>query len=499
MALRERPPGERNVRLARYNNKKLKAFLGTPVRLQGLGQWSVWMLLATLVAGCATQQQRHEPPAVAGARALPSPAAPAAEVANALLPPLRAEMPRLPGSRAEGRFDLGVDAVPARDVFMSLVAGTDYSMVVHPYVGGTITLSLKDVTVAEALRAIRETYGYEYREEDRRIYVLPAGLQTRIYAAGDVLDRRPHRAGAAAPVAAGVPRPAFWEELERSLRDLVGSAEGRQVVTNARSGLIAVRAMPVELRAVESYLDALRFSTERQIVIEARIAEVTLPAGGRRSVNWPSPAALRNDAGGRILQAGDFEQTLAFLQSQGQVRMLASPRLMVSNNRKAVVRVGTEENRVSQIQAVPQLDPVSGVQRGMSLAPTLTPHFSGVSLEITPSYSEQAVTLHVHPVFSRVEDGVLRFNFGAAGEQELRIARTAISETDTVVRVPDGGIVAISGLTQPETGSAGPAREWVILVKATAVPGVWQGSIDLGDRRDAGGLPAGQENRVRPQ
>lgn len=464
------------------------------MRLQGLVQLSVWMLLATLAAGCATHQALRDQP-LAGpapvAGAVPAPAA----VANALLPPLRADMPRLPGTRAEGRFDLTVDDVPAREVFMSLVAGTEYGMVVHPYVSGSITLNLKDVTVADALGAIRETFGYEYREEDRRIYVLPAGLQTRIYAAGDVMDRR--TAGASSAPPGNVARPAFWEELERSLRDLVGTTEGRNVVTNARSGVIAVRAMPAELRAVETYLDALRFSTERQIIIEARIAEVTLAAGGRSAVNWPAPAA-RAEPGGRILQTGDFEQTLAFLQTQGQVRLLASPRLMVANNRKAVVRVGTDENRVSQIQAVPLVDSASRVQMGVSFAPTLAPHFAGVSLEITPIYSDQgAITLHVHPVFSRVDDGLLRFNFGGAGEQELRIAKTSISETDTVVRVRDGSIVAISGLTPVAASDPGRAQEWVILVKATAVPGVWQGRVELGDRPDFGGIGAGQEGMVQ--
>ena len=104
------------------------------------------------------------------------------------------------------------------------------------------------------------------------------------------------------------------------------------------------------------------------------------------------------------------------------------------------------------------------------------------------------MTLHIHPVLSQVEDGSLRFNFGAAGEQELRMARTAISETDSVVRVRDGGIVAVSGLTQGGSGAVGDraAREWVILVKATAVPGVWQGGADLAERRDLPGARPGR-------
>src|SRR5258706_540088 len=38
-----------------------------------------------------------------------------------------------------------------------------------------------DVTVREALEAIREAYGYEFRIDGTRIYVEAAGLQTRVY------------------------------------------------------------------------------------------------------------------------------------------------------------------------------------------------------------------------------------------------------------------------------------------------------------------------------
>ncbi len=53
-------------------------------------------------------------------------------VRAALLPPLRAEMPKVPGAPVEPRFDLVVNAAPARQVFMSIVSGTRYSMIVNP-------------------------------------------------------------------------------------------------------------------------------------------------------------------------------------------------------------------------------------------------------------------------------------------------------------------------------------------------------------------------------
>src|ERR1700704_4006460 len=100
---------------------------------------------------------------------------------RALLPPVQMGMPSVAGVDLEPRFDLNVSNAPAAQVFMSIVSGTRYSILLHPEVSGVISVSLKDVTVEEALSAIRELYGYEYRVESTRIFVQPAGMQTRVF------------------------------------------------------------------------------------------------------------------------------------------------------------------------------------------------------------------------------------------------------------------------------------------------------------------------------
>src|SRR5437879_2231347 len=54
--------------------------------------------------------------------------APPSAIDEALLPPLRMEMPPVAGTPFEPRFDLSVNNAPAAQVFMSLVSGTRYSM-----------------------------------------------------------------------------------------------------------------------------------------------------------------------------------------------------------------------------------------------------------------------------------------------------------------------------------------------------------------------------------
>jgi len=115
--------------------------------------------------------------------AKPAQAAQPAAVENALLPPLATLTEQLPKARGalDERFNLSFNNVPVQQFFNSLVAGTRYNMLVHPEVSGTISANLKDVTLFEALDAIRELYGYDYKVDGTRIYIKPLTMQTRMF------------------------------------------------------------------------------------------------------------------------------------------------------------------------------------------------------------------------------------------------------------------------------------------------------------------------------
>lgn len=112
------------------------------------------------------------------------------EVGRALLPPLSVEMPQVDGRPIEPRFDLAVNNAPASQVFMAIVSGTRYSMIVHPDIKDSLSVNLRDVTVFEALDTIREVYGYEYKLRGNRILVEPVGLQSRVYQVNYLMSQR---------------------------------------------------------------------------------------------------------------------------------------------------------------------------------------------------------------------------------------------------------------------------------------------------------------------
>jgi MSHA biogenesis protein MshL len=449
---------------------------------------------------------------------------------------------------------------------MSIATGTRYSMLVHPQVSGALSLNLKDVTIREALDSIRELYGYDYKIEGTRIFIHPAGLQTRIFQvnyltgqrrgfsdvrvqSGAVTDAGVSPTPTAAPVVSGVPPASrslessrittqqqsdFWGELRIAVVALVGGGEGRSVIINPMSGVVVVRALPAELRGVGDYLRATRLAVERQVMLEAKIVEVTLSEAFQAGINW---AAFRSGntvaAGGQVtggttltpsgrpilspgfvvdpaarvasatgtdgaagtvfglaLQARNFAALLTFLESQGSVQVLSSPRLATINNTKAVLKVGTDEFFVTNVTTTATTSGTSTVQ---SPSITLQPFFSGVLLDVTPQIDEaNNIILHIHPSVSEVTESVRVVNLGTAvAEIRLPLAKSTVNETDTVVRVNDGNIVAIGGLMSvdirdtrggiPGVSDEGPGRilrsadksarkkELVILLKPTII------------------------------
>jgi len=537
---------------------------------------------------------------------LPHPAQPDA-VGQALLPPLIGGAQKAGQIAVEQRFDLVVSNASANQVFMALVSGTRYSMLVHPEVTGTISVNLKDVTVQEALETIREMYGYEYKLQGTRILILPVTLQSRVFqvnylttlrtgqsetriSSGSITSSSTPSTGtttSAQPTTSSSPpgssptavsngsqiltssKSDFWSEMRDTIKIIIGTEPGRSVVLSPQSGIIVVRALPRELRDVEQYLRASRLAVERQVMLEAKIIEVILNEGFQSGVNWAaftnyrdqrmsagaSPSrfyvpgslvpttntgavATTTDAtsglttpstlgdilstplsniSGRIpnsplsgalglsFMTNSFAMLMSFLETQGAVHVLSSPRIATLNNQKAVLKVGTDDFFVTNVSTT-----TASTGSSSTTSPTITvqPFFSGISLDVTPQIDEeQNIILHVRPSVSVVSEKNKVINLGTAGTYQLPLASSNMNETDSIVRVRDGNIVAIGGLMEqaqtddsakiPGLGDVPVAsiffkqgkksmqkREFVVLLKPTIIRSDKQWEDDLTQTRD---------------
>ena len=75
-------------------------------------------------------------------------------------------------------------------MFAQLSLSSRYNLLVSPDVGGSISLALKDTTLMEALAALRDLYGYDFKVQGRRITVFSNTVQTRLFRINYLPGRR---------------------------------------------------------------------------------------------------------------------------------------------------------------------------------------------------------------------------------------------------------------------------------------------------------------------
>lgn len=79
------------------------------------------------------------------------------------------------------RFNVAASHQEAMTFFNSLVAGTEFGVVVNPDVEGQISINMANVTIPEVMTAIQETYGYNITRQGTTFRIQPPGLETRIF------------------------------------------------------------------------------------------------------------------------------------------------------------------------------------------------------------------------------------------------------------------------------------------------------------------------------
>ncbi|WP_135382252.1 pilus (MSHA type) biogenesis protein MshL [Vibrio tasmaniensis] len=419
------------------------------------------------------------------------------------------------------RFRIQAKGVEARTFFASLVKGTEYSAAIHPSVAGKLTLNLTDVTLDEVLAVAQDMYGYDIEKRGKVIQIYPAGLRTvtipvdylQVKRSGRSLttittgtitnsDSKPssssnsssksdssNSSDSSSSTSNGgteietISESDFWPQLEVAVAHLIGSGDGQSVVVTPQASVITVRAYPDEIREVREFLGISQKRLQRQVILEAKIMEVTLSDGYQQGINWTKMfssngtnytvgmgSIVKNAAGtiipgtlpgmdpigaalggqsNLVVSGGSFEAVLSFMDTQGDLNVLSSPRVTAANNQKAVIKVGTDQYYVTELSS----SVGSGDNANVAPEVELTPFFSGISLDVTPQIDDKGnVFLHVHPAVIEVEEEVKELNLGSTtGIVKLPLAKSSIRESDSVIRAQDGDVVVIGGLMKSNT------------------------------------------------
>ena len=301
-------------------------------------------------------------------------------------------------------------------------------------VSAKVSFNLYDVPLSEAIESIATAAGYAV-ERRRGSYFVVEREEVGHYAASDLTEVRAFPIQYASPAA-----------VQSSLQPYL--SEYGQITSIPERKLLMVEDMPSFLKRIEALIAEID-QTPRQILIEAKILEITLDDEDSYGIEWTDffrPGDGEGSAGTRgLADAGtsgtsgtfvsiansEFSLLLSALEADGRVRTLSTPKLLALENEESSVIVGDR-------RGYPVTTTINQVT-------TESIEFleSGVILNVTPSVDHRGrIKMDIHP---EVSTGVI---------DTSGIPSQTTTEVTTQLLVDSGQTVFIGGLikhTQSET------------------------------------------------
>ncbi len=377
---------------------------------------------------------------------------------------------------AADTVDIHVDDARVIDVLRMLAARSQRNIIASRDVAGTVTCTLYDVAVGEALDAILRGGGLAAREEGNFIYVYTQEELAALDEADRVRETRVFRVYHIGPeMASRMIGPALSELAEISFSDATERGMQNDPTDGGGYGygggdLLVVKDFPEHLDAADRLLQKVDARPE-QVLVEATILSSTLTEnnqfgvdfnlvggvdfdavnflnggqlGGGASVNGGEAVAVDDEIygggtgnnfagpvnGGLKLGfvSGDVSVFLAALEGVTDTTVLANPKVLAVNKHKGEVLVGRQDGFITT---------------------TLTETAATQSVE----FLETGTKLVFRPFVSR--DGYVRMEIhpedSAGGVDARGLPSKVTTQVTSNVLVKDGHTIVIGGLFREST------------------------------------------------
>ena len=252
-------------------------------------------------------------------------------------------------------------------------------------------------------------------------------------------------------------------------------------VLNRQAGMLTVSGTERQHELVQRFIEQVRINSSAQVLIEAKIVEISLsdqyqsgvewstlsnklgmatdfnsvdPTGGAFTLSLPNRliGGLTGDTDGSGADLNDFIQ---LVQEFGTTRTLSSPRLHAINNQQAVLTFA--ENLVYfEINVERETDTSAATtQEVFNVESEVKTVPIGIILTLQPSVNVDTgeITLSVRPTLSRVTnfvtDPAVAFLAAEGGQNiENRIPVVEVRELDSILKVKSGQVMIIGGLME---------------------------------------------------
>jgi MSHA type pilus biogenesis protein MshL len=277
----------------------------------------------------------------------------------------------------------------------------------------------------------------------------------------------------------------FWDELEQNLKSIVESGtEKCSYSIHRQAGLVSLRANRKQHQQVQTYLERLRHVACSQVLIEAKIIEVTLKDEYRSGINWQT-VGTKGDLN-IAARFGDMAKKSAFLdpttsqgnmvsfgadgskfsaianalQEFGFVRTLSSPRLTVMNNQAAILKVA--QNKVYFKLNYDKMYNSQNSRESTTVSSDIQTVPIGLIMMVQPSIDPQTgeIILFLRPSISRltqtVSDPAIDIAYYASNTDPSKLKSPTpslipvveVREIDSVLRLNNKEMAILGGLME---------------------------------------------------
>lgn len=246
-------------------------------------------------------------------------------------------------------------------------------------------------------------------------------------------------------------------------------------VINRLTGTIMVTATKKNMQKVEQYLNTIKTVMSRQVLIEAKVIEVSLSDSLKYGIDW---SFLRESYGTYNWSIGgstqdftnvipsnspfsdirfsltttaikDFSAIIKALSQFGDVRTLSNPRINIMNGQTSLLTVGRNFTFISKAES--NVTTAEGGTPIITYTVETSNLLSGLIIGIVPYIDEKGeISLTITPVISNLINIAERV-YGSAGAQTvIQLPIVDLRELSTTVKVKDGDVVIIGGLIKKE-------------------------------------------------
>ncbi len=421
-------------------------------------------------------------------------------------------LPR-PGKRKKlETYTVVVNQVPIRELLFSMARDADLNLDIDNDISGKITMNAIDQTLPKILNRIESQVAITYVLEDGTLKVRAdkpylhvyhidylnisrasggkVSISTEIGATSSGVQSQGGGGGNSSggsgdnKASSKIENKSvneFWSTITKNIGGILdqeikpgSKVEGSgDIIVNRESGIIAIRATRKKHKVVKKFIDQVVGSAQRQVLIEATIAEVQLSDHYQAGIDW----SVVSETSGGVLTKGGIQDviggslgaspvfqlattgtvggnplniTLKALETFGDVKVLSSPKVMTLNNQTAILKVVDNEVYFNiDVNVVPgnaNTNAVTTVDTTVNTVPV------GIVMAVTPFIDEgNTVTLNVRPTISRIigfvdDPNPLLAEAGVVSQ----IPVIQVREIETMLKVDNSETAIIGGLMQDQ-------------------------------------------------